>query len=126
MAALDRLERAAAHFDTVYAGVDSLSAEQVQRRWGDLERANETIYQTERALTSDAGLPHRPWFHHLIYAPGYYTGYGVKTMPGLREAVEDVPDLATAQREGMRVARAIDRYADQINLASAELQRALR
>ncbi|HKI94578.1 MAG TPA: transferrin receptor-like dimerization domain-containing protein [Gemmatimonadales bacterium] len=126
MAALDRLERAAAHFDTVYAGVDSLSAERVQRRWGDLERANETIYQTERALTSDAGLPHRPWFHHLIYAPGYYTGYGVKTMPGLREAVEDVPDLATAQREGMRVARAIDRYADQINLASAELQRALR
>ena len=35
-----------------------------------------------------AGLPRRPWFEHLIYAPGFYTGYGVKTLPGVREAIE--------------------------------------
>ena len=36
----------------------------------------------------DGGLPKRPWYRHTIYAPGYYTGYGVKTLPGIREAIE--------------------------------------
>jgi len=44
--------------------------------------------QSERKLTSPEGLPRRPWFEHLIYAPGAYTGYGVKTIPGVREAIE--------------------------------------
>ena len=44
--------------------------------------------ESERPLTSPAGLPNRPWFTHLIYAPGFYTGYGVKTLPGVREAIE--------------------------------------
>ena len=39
---------------------------------------------TERAMTSNEGLPRRPWFRHQIYAPGFYTGYGVKTLPGVR------------------------------------------
>ena len=42
----------------------------------------------ERALTLDEGLPDRPWFQHQIYAPGFYTGYGVKTLPGVRESIE--------------------------------------
>jgi N-acetylated-alpha-linked acidic dipeptidase len=49
---------------------------------------NATLRQSERALTTTAGLPRRPWYRHLIYAPGFYTGYGVKTLPGVREAVE--------------------------------------
>jgi N-acetylated-alpha-linked acidic dipeptidase len=40
-------------------------------------------------MTSDEGLPKRPWFRHQIYAPGYYTGYGVKTLPAVREAIEE-------------------------------------
>src|SRR2546428_5217710 len=44
--------------------------------------------QSERTLTSAEGLPRRPWFRHQLYAPGFYTGYGVKTMPGVREAIE--------------------------------------
>ncbi len=51
----------------------------------DLDRA---LYASERALTRDHGLPRRPWYVHHIYAPGFYTGYGVKTLPGIREAIE--------------------------------------
>jgi len=50
---------------------------------------NQLLYQSERKLTSEQGLPRRPWFRHEIYAPGFYTGYGVKTIPGVREAIEE-------------------------------------
>ncbi|HSE38302.1 MAG TPA: M28 family metallopeptidase, partial [Blastocatellia bacterium] len=50
---------------------------------------NQLLYQSERKLTSAQGLPRRPWFRHQIYAPGFYTGYGVKTIPGVREAIEE-------------------------------------
>ena len=46
------------------------------------------LYTSERALARDHGLPGRPWFVHHVYAPGFYTGYGVKTLPGVREAIE--------------------------------------
>jgi N-acetylated-alpha-linked acidic dipeptidase len=46
------------------------------------------LYKAEQKLLSDAGLPRRPWYKHCIYAPGLYTGYGVKTLPGIREAIE--------------------------------------
>lgn len=42
----------------------------------------------EAALMDEEGLPRRPWFKHELYAPGFYTGYGVKTLPGVREAIE--------------------------------------
>jgi N-acetylated-alpha-linked acidic dipeptidase len=51
----------------------------------ELDRA---LYLSERALTRAAGLPRRPWYVHHVYAPGFYTGYGVKTLPGIREAIE--------------------------------------
>ena len=47
---------------------------------------DEILFKTERALTNEAGLPRRDWFKHQIYAPGFYTGYGVKTLPAVREA----------------------------------------
>jgi N-acetylated-alpha-linked acidic dipeptidase len=50
---------------------------------------NKLLYTSERQLTRDDGLPGRPWFRHHIYAPGFYTGYGVKTLPGVREAIEE-------------------------------------
>lgn len=51
-------------------------------------RVNKLLYQSERVLTRDHGLPNRPWYRHHIYAPGLTTGYGVKTIPGVREAIE--------------------------------------
>ena len=89
----------------------------------DAARAlDEVLYRTERALTRDEGLPRRPWFKHLVYAPGFYTGYGVKTLPGIREAIEERKwDEAAAQTEA--AARALDRYAGEIEKAT-ELIRA--
>jgi N-acetylated-alpha-linked acidic dipeptidase len=53
-----------------------------------LAKANETLYSSERALILAKGLPGRDWYRHQISAPGMYTGYGAKTLPGIREAVE--------------------------------------
>jgi len=53
-----------------------------------LEKINSGLIQTERELLSPDGLPRRPWYRHLIYAPGVYTGYDCKTLPGVREAIE--------------------------------------
>jgi N-acetylated-alpha-linked acidic dipeptidase len=60
-----------------------------------------------------------------MYAPGFYTGYGVKTMPGIREQIEQHA-LAEAQRETARVTAALDRYAAAIAAAAVNLERALR
>ncbi len=49
---------------------------------------NQSLYRAEQQLLSDNGLPRRSWYRHAIYAPGFYTGYGVKTLPGIREAIE--------------------------------------
>ena len=54
----------------------------------NLNKLNELLYQAEQKLLSPNGLPRRPWYKHTIYAPGFYTGYGVKTLPGVREAIE--------------------------------------
>ncbi|NNK19963.1 MAG: folate hydrolase, partial [Flavobacteriaceae bacterium] len=52
------------------------------------EALNKVLKETEQILTESSGLPRRPWFRHQLYAPGFYTGYGVKTLPGVREAIE--------------------------------------
>ena len=52
------------------------------------DAVNQALYKAEQQLLSDNGLPRRPWYRHAIYAPGFYTGYGVKTLPGIREAIE--------------------------------------
>jgi N-acetylated-alpha-linked acidic dipeptidase len=49
---------------------------------------NEHLYGVERHMLLEGGLPRRPWFKHAVYAPGTLTGYDVKTLPGIREAVE--------------------------------------
>ncbi len=125
-AAIDRLQLAASRYETSLASLNGMSERDVQRRWNDLAAVSKTLYQTERMLTDPAGLMGRDWYKHMIYAPGFYTGYGVKTMPGIREAVEDVPNLGVAQREAVRVAAAIDRYASQVNRATEALQQVLR
>ncbi|MCJ7467217.1 MAG: M28 family peptidase [Maribacter sp.] len=61
-------------------------------------KINEKLIHAEQTLTSEAGLPRRPWYKHQIYAPGFYTGYGVKTLPGVREAIEQ-KDWKEAQEQ---------------------------
>jgi N-acetylated-alpha-linked acidic dipeptidase len=75
--ALERLQKAAAGYEHVM-GDDS-----------DTSRGlNRLLYTSERLLTREQCLAGRPWYKHHIYAPGFYTGYGVKTIPGVREAIE--------------------------------------
>ena len=70
----------------------------------------------ERSLTRAHGLPKRPWYRHHIYAPGFYTGYGVKTLPGVREAIE--------QREFSEVKKQVDIVADVLMSFSAKIEKA--
>ena len=79
---------------------------------------NRILMKTERALTRDVGLPGRPWFRHQIYAPGFYTGYGVKTLPAVREAIEQ-RDWDVAAKQIGYVAETIQRFADEVSKAAA-------
>jgi len=62
-----------------------------------IKAVNRYLLLAEQKFTDERGLPGRPWFRHQIYAPGFYTGYGVKTLPGVREAIEK-GDLKEAQK----------------------------
>ena len=64
--------------------------------------------RAERDLIEPAGLPDRPWYRHVIYAPGLYTGYGVKTIPGVREAI-DASNFTRAAEQAQVVIRALQR-----------------
>lgn len=74
------------------------------------------LYKTERALLTNNGLPRRDWFRHLIYAPGFYTGYGVKTLPGIREALE--------QRNWQEVVEQIEITSKAIENVAVEIEKA--
>jgi N-acetylated-alpha-linked acidic dipeptidase len=124
--ALEHVDDAAKRYEGAYASVESARQQDVQRRWKKLAVANGDLIHVEQALLDSAGLPQRSWFEHTIYAPGYYTGYGVKTMPGIREAVEDKPDLQVAQAQAAHVAAALERYAAAIDKAAQDLSAALK
>ncbi|HEY7368880.1 MAG TPA: transferrin receptor-like dimerization domain-containing protein [Thermoanaerobaculia bacterium] len=81
--AADALERAAQDYDKAFeaAVASGLTPERAQQ-------ANAILRDVERAFAAPEGLPKRPWFKHLLYAPGFYTGYAVKTLPMVREPLE--------------------------------------
>lgn len=91
------------------------------KRPANLKALNALLYQSERKLLSKAGLPRREWFKHQIYAPGFYTGYGVKTLPGVREALEQ-KNWAEANEQVKIVSQAIDAMSAQIEAATGKLQ----
>jgi N-acetylated-alpha-linked acidic dipeptidase len=78
------------------------------------------LIAADRALMSDAGLPRRPWFRHQIYAPGFYTGYGVKTLPAVREAIEQ-RNYPEAEAQAVVVGKTIIGLAAAIDRATAIL-----
>ncbi len=82
---------------------------------------NAKLRQAESQLTDAEGLPNREWYRHLLYAPGFYTGYSVKTIPGVREAIEQA-QYAEADREIVRVAAALTRLADLVDAAAMDLE----
>lgn len=79
---------------------------------------NQAFIGLEQALTLESGLPRRPWFKHQIYAPGFYTGYGVKTLPGVREAIEQ-KDWKEAQEQIGVLAKALGNFEAKIQAMNA-------
>ena len=86
-----------------------------------VKRVNAKLIQSERQLTDPEGLKNRRWFRHLLYAPGFYTGYAVKTVPGVRESIEQ-KWYAESDAEIARAARAIERLTALVNEAAGELE----
>src|SRR4029453_142008 len=86
-----------------------------------IRQVNARLMQAERQLIDPAGLPRRPWYRHLLYPPGFYTGYAVKTMPGVREAIEQKV-YSDADTEIGRVAKALEREAMLLEAAQAKLE----
>jgi N-acetylated-alpha-linked acidic dipeptidase len=75
----------------------------------------------EQSLTSARGLPGREWYKHLIYAPGMLTGYGVKTLPGVRESIE-ANKWDDANEYSVITAAALSAYCDRLDRATALLK----
>ncbi|MBS0487363.1 MAG: M28 family peptidase [Proteobacteria bacterium] len=84
-------------------------------------RINELMGRMEQALTDADGLPGREWFKHMIYAPGLLTGYGVKTVPGVREALE-ARNWQQADEYAAITARTLDGYRADLDKLTALLQ----
>lgn len=85
-------------------------------------RVNAHVMEVEQLLTDERGLPKRPWFRHQIYAPGFYTGYGVKTLPGIREAIEE-REFELVDEQMQRLSDAIRRVNERLQEAAAALGR---
>ena len=105
--ASDDLTDASQAFDSAFAAADGEGPAGV----------NLDLINSERLLTDSAGLPGRPWFEHLLYAPGLYTGYGVKTIPGVREAIEQ-KQWTEADTQIVRVAAALEHEAGLLRSAA--------
>jgi N-acetylated-alpha-linked acidic dipeptidase len=87
----------------------------------DFRSLNRALYTSERRMTDEEGLPRRAWFKHQIYAPGFYTGYGVKTLPGIREAIEQ-KQWSEVAPQMKKVVDTLRRLASQIDSATRMLE----
>jgi N-acetylated-alpha-linked acidic dipeptidase len=111
--AIEKLERSAKSFDREYA---RLGAGEDWSSAAARERLNATLTTLEQSLTDPQGLPGREWYQHLVYAPGRFTGYGVKTLPGIREAIEE-RHWDEANRNIGVVSRALNAYSARLDRA---------
>ena len=116
--ALDALNKSADRYKTAFSKAEVLGFAGSDRQ---LATVNEKLIQSERCLTDAAGLPGRPWYKHLIYAPGIYSGYAPKTMPGIREGIE-LRRWQEADAQIARVAHALESEAALLDSASADLE----
>jgi N-acetylated-alpha-linked acidic dipeptidase len=121
--AIDALQHAADDYERVVQRAHENGGAALSR--ASLASVNTKLLQAERAMTNPAGLPGRPWYKHLLYAPGLYTGYGVKTMPAAREAIER-GRWDEANVELARVAAALEAEAALVRSARDALDAAIK
>jgi N-acetylated-alpha-linked acidic dipeptidase len=122
--AVEALRTASLAYENAYRAVPGANAAQLLGR-RELNELNRLLLTSEQKLGNTEGLPRREWFKHQIYAPGFYTGYGVKTMPQIREGLEE--DRFTEAQGGVRtVSAAVNALAAQVNEAARALAQAVR
>jgi len=124
LAALDnavaRVKKSAKAYDDAYAAFAARGAELPAAQTAQL---NSLLRGMEATLTNTRGLPGREWYRHYIYAPGLLTGYGVKTIPGVREAIED-NQWERANEFAVLTADVLMKYSERLDKATALLPRA--
>ena len=113
--AVARLEQSARSFDKEYARLDSSIDPSTK---AERDRVNAALTVLEQSLMDPRGLPGREWYQHMIYAPGMHTGYGVKTLPGIREAIEERRWDEANQYMGV-VSHALNAYSERMDRAIA-------
>jgi N-acetylated-alpha-linked acidic dipeptidase len=113
--AVAKLEQSAKAFDKEYARLDAANDASSS---AERERMNSALAILEQNLMDSRGLPGREWYRHMIYAPGLHTGYGVKTLPGIREAIEERRWDEANQYIGV-VSRALNNYSARMDRAIA-------
>ena len=123
-AAAEALKAAGQNFEKAYASVGKANSQALQAK-KELQQLNKLLLTSEQKLGNSDGLPRRDWFKHQIYAPGFYTGYGVKTMPQIREGLEE--GRFTEAQGGVRtVSAAVNALAAQVNEAARALEGAVK
>jgi N-acetylated-alpha-linked acidic dipeptidase len=122
--AVETLRQSAQAFEKAYAAVGKANTQTLLAR-KELQDLNRLLLTSEQKLGNTEGLPRRDWFKHQIYAPGFYTGYGVKTMPQIREGLEE--GRFTEAQGGVRtVSAAVNALAAQVNEAAKALQASVK
>jgi N-acetylated-alpha-linked acidic dipeptidase len=123
-AALQKLRASGEAYEKAVAAVPGAPAAALAGRRTDLAAANRLIYTSERKLAYEGGLPRRDWFKHVAYAPGFYTGYGVKTLPMIREGIEE--GHWDEAKQGLAiVTRSLTALAAQVDQATAAVTKAV-
>lgn len=117
--AVKNLKQSAEHYQSAFDKAQQGSS----ASGASFQAVDQDLIATERDLLSEAGLPGRPWYKHQLYAPGIYTGYGVKTIPAVREAIEQKNWSQAAEQIGI-VAGVLQKEADSINAAASALESA--
>ena len=118
--ATDALSKAAERYDRAFTKAQANGGASLAKP--EAGTLNATLRQAERTLTSATGLPRRPWYRHLVYAPGFYTGYGVKTLPSVREAIEQ-KNWAEAQQQIGATAQVLTAEAGVISQAAEQMEK---
>ncbi|HXE64532.1 MAG TPA: transferrin receptor-like dimerization domain-containing protein, partial [Bryobacteraceae bacterium] len=110
----EKLAQAAHEFNKVWDHAESKLNAADAARLAEIDRL---LMASQQDLILDPGLPGRPWYRHRLYAPGRYTGYAVKTLPGIREAVE-AGQVTEAAEQTKEVAQVLEKLAADVDTAA--------
>ncbi len=108
--AVDQLKKSASAYDAAYVAHGAALSSPTRGR------LNAMLANIDQLLVDPKGLPGRPWFVNMVYAPGRFTGYGAKTLPGVREAIEE-RRFADANAYAVRIAAVLSAYAARLDAA---------